>query len=54
MKFPLWLHGHIVVEFRVVSSHPKKSVGETKIKSCNLPSLLPSISKLCSKTFVPR
>nr|CAD1820543.1 unnamed protein product [Ananas comosus var. bracteatus] len=26
MKFPLWLHGHIVVEFLVVSSHPKKSV----------------------------
>nr|XP_029116222.1 peroxisome biogenesis protein 1 isoform X2 [Elaeis guineensis] len=27
MKFPLWLHGHIVVEFLVVSTSPKKSVG---------------------------
>lgn len=26
MKFPLWLHGHIVVEFLVVSTSPKKSV----------------------------
>ncbi|XP_072966422.1 peroxisomal ATPase PEX1 isoform X1 [Typha angustifolia] len=26
MKFPLWLHGHIVVEFLVVSSSPKKPI----------------------------
>lgn len=26
MRFPLWLHGHIVVEFLVVSTSPKKSV----------------------------
>ncbi|KAJ8510883.1 hypothetical protein OPV22_001317 [Ensete ventricosum] len=26
MKFPLWLHGHVVVEFLVTSTSPKKSV----------------------------
>ncbi|WOL17808.1 hypothetical protein Cni_G26601 [Canna indica] len=26
MKFPLWLHGHVVVEFLVASTSPKKSV----------------------------
>ncbi|XP_009384181.2 peroxisomal ATPase PEX1 isoform X1 [Musa acuminata AAA Group] len=26
MKFPLWLHGHVMVEFLVASTSPKKSV----------------------------
>lgn len=34
MRFPLWLHGHIVVEFLVVSTSPKKSVGKGNLIMC--------------------
>lgn len=31
MRFPLWLHGHTIVEFLVVSISPKKSVGKRNL-----------------------
>lgn len=35
MKFPLWLHGHVMVEFLVASTSPKKSVGKKNTVMCS-------------------
>uniref|UniRef100_A0A2P2MKA0 Peroxisomal ATPase PEX1 N-terminal C-lobe domain-containing protein n=1 Tax=Rhizophora mucronata TaxID=61149 RepID=A0A2P2MKA0_RHIMU len=34
MKFPLWLHGHAIITFSVVSTFPKKPVGKMMSTIC--------------------